>query len=163
LVAHPINTNNPPISTHRIRKIMHPERASRLLAVRHGAGETAAVPALDADGFINQAIDDGQARGLAALGDLAGLVYVIAEAEGSCDKDGIDSFIDRYGPAGLAQLARAYAAIGAELLAAACRAVLESMPSPTENTLDRLNTFVTERAGYDYQSIRAMVARALGS
>ena len=115
----------------------------------------------EADRFIDRAIDDGVKKGLAALDDLARLVFVIAEAEGCCDKDGVDSFIDRYGAAGLSHLAAAYLAIGAELLAASCRAVLKSMPTPDEDALDRLNHLVTERAGYDYDSLRAAVAREL--
>lgn len=118
---------------------------------------------VNADVFIDQAISDGQERGLAALGDLARLVYVTSEAETCCDMDGIDAFIDRHGATGLMQLAQAYRAIGAELIAAACRTVLDAMPTPDEHVLDQLNTSVCERVGYDYESLRSLVVRELGA
>jgi len=118
---------------------------------------------LDPDRFIDEAIDEGRKSGLAALGNLAGLVFVISEAEVSCDMDGIDSFIDQYGSTGLSQLCAAFHAIGAESIAVSCRTVLESMPNPSEPDLDRLNSLISERAGYDYESLRGMVTREASS
>jgi hypothetical protein len=115
-----------------------------------------------AEQAIDLAIERGQREGLAALDAVARWVFVVSEAEVLCDKDGVDSFIDRYGRTGLLELADAYRRLGAESLAAASQAVAETLPTPSEAALDLLNQLVRGRVGYDYEALRAAVARQLG-
>ena len=66
---------------------------------------------MNADEFITAAvrgtvIDSGHAQ-------LARWVFLISEAEVDCNKEGIDSFVDRYGARGLTDLGCAYESIGA--------------------------------------------------
>jgi hypothetical protein len=145
-----------------MRIILPAVRSNRIDGWADG-GEALQMTALDPDRFIDEAIEVGGKRGLAALGDLAGRVFLISEAEVLCDLEGIDSFLDQYGSAGLSQLCAAFDTIGAESIAASCRVVLESMPRPNEPALDRLNSLISDRAGYDYGSLRSMVARELGT
>jgi hypothetical protein len=110
---------------------------------------------------IEIAIRRGQREGLAALDGLGRWVFLISEAEVRCDKDGIDSFVDRYGAAGLLELEDAYLRLGARWLAEASRTVAEALPNPSDAALERLNELVCDRVGYDYDAIRAEVARQL--
>lgn len=116
---------------------------------------------VDVGAFIEQALAEGRANGLAMLSKSSALVFVISEAEVCCDMDGIDTFIDSYGTPGLVRLASAYGAVGAGALASACRAVADAMPNPDEALLERLNSLVQERAGYDYESLCAALAKEL--
>lgn len=88
---------------------------------------------------------------------LARWVFLIYEAELDSHKDGIDSFIDRYGACGLAELASAYEKIGATELAAISRRIAGAIPHPSEVDLNHMNELVGARTGYDCQSIRALV------
>ncbi len=109
------------------------------------------------DAFIEEAIATGERLGFAALDPDQRLVYLIAEAECLSDMEGIDSFLHKYAPDWLPEVAAAYEAVGAAEIAAELRAV----PSNVEvgdPRLDRLNELVTARAGYDYEAIRRVVA-----
>jgi len=68
-------------------------------------------------------------------------------------KDAIDSFIDRYGAAGLSDVARAFNAIGAKLIAAGLRRLAVAVPPLPESLLDSVNRLITDRCGYDYDAI----------
>jgi hypothetical protein len=92
---------------------------------------------LNADEFITAAV-----RGIvidSGLAQLARWVFLISEAEVDCDKDGIDSFVDRYGARGLTDLGCAYESIGAAELAAVARRIANSIPSANDVDLDRMN------------------------
>jgi hypothetical protein len=81
---------------------------------------------LNADEFITAAI-----RGIVIDSDLAQLArwaFLVSEAEVDCDKDGIDSFVDRYGARGLTDLGCAYESIGAAELAVLARRTADSIP-----------------------------------
>jgi hypothetical protein len=114
-----------------------------------------------ADEFINVAIDKGQSGGLASLGPDERLVYLVSEAEVYCDKDGVDSLLDRYSSAELHECASAFAEIGATEIAAALRAVVSILPEREESALRRADRVIKDRVGYDYEAIRAAVGRRL--
>jgi hypothetical protein len=51
---------------------------------------------MNIEGFIDEVIKLGSQSGLSALNPIQRKVFLISEAEVSCDINGIDSFIDRY-------------------------------------------------------------------
>jgi hypothetical protein len=110
--------------------------------------------------FIDAAIAAGDRDGVAGLDPDQRLVYLIAEAECLADMEGIDSFLSRYAPDWLAETAAAFEAVGAAEIAAELR-VVPTDASVGDPRLDRLNTLVTSRAGYDYESLRAVVDERL--
>jgi hypothetical protein len=114
-----------------------------------------------ADDFINAAIDKGQSGGLASLGPDERLVFLVSEAEIYCDMEGIDSLLDRYSPRDLEECVSAFAEIGAAEVADALRAVVSVLPEREESALSRADTLIKNRAGYDYDAIRAAIGRRL--
>lgn len=113
---------------------------------------------MDADAIINEAIDLGERDGLAALGPVHGIVYMISEAEVCCDMDGIDSLLDRYGVESMVSFAQAFLAVGATEIAHVLTNITSCNPVTCEALLARANSLITSRAGYSYESIRAFVA-----
>ncbi|HSI34751.1 MAG TPA: hypothetical protein VK986_14280 [Tepidisphaeraceae bacterium] len=116
---------------------------------------------MTADEFIDAAIDKGQSGGAASLDADQRLVYLIAEAEASCDMDGIDTLLDHYPLADLEECASAFDEIGASEVAAALRKVLAALPAREEALLDKADSLIKDRTGYDYDAIRAAVGRRL--
>jgi hypothetical protein len=114
------------------------------------------------EAFIDEAIAAGERLGVAGLDLDQRLVYLIAEAECLSDMEGIDSFLDKYAPAWLAEAAVAFEAVGAAEIAAELRAV-PSDAAVGDPRLDRLNELVTARAGYDFEAIRHVVTQRLTS
>jgi hypothetical protein len=124
---------------------------------------------MDPDAFISAAIDAGwhhlhcrpedRSGVVAALDADQRLVWLISQAEIHCDTDGIDTFLDFYSPRWAQEAAAAFAEVGADEIAAALRAIAGGEQS--DQVLDRANELITDRAGYDYESIRAAVARRL--
>jgi hypothetical protein len=127
----------------------------------------------DPDAFIETAIEMGEravrealasgltaARGIGALDGDQRLVYLIAEAEVLCDKDGIDTFLNYYFPQWMEETAAAFAEVGAAEIAVALRAI-NADTTRDDPLLDRANQLVTDRAGYDYETIRQAVERRL--
>jgi hypothetical protein len=110
------------------------------------------------EAFIERAIADGQRLGVAALDSDQRLVFLISEVECLADMEGIDSFLNRYAPEWLAEAAAAFEAVGAAEIAAELRAVPPDT-APGDPRLDRLNDLVVARTGYDYESLRAVVAK----
>lgn len=110
------------------------------------------------EAFIDAAIAAGGRDGVAALDPDQRLVYLISEAECLCDSEGIDSFLRRYAPQWLGEAAAAFEAFGAAGIAAELRAAPLDALFTGDPRLDRLNALLTERAGYGYESIRAVVA-----
>jgi hypothetical protein len=113
------------------------------------------------DEFINAAIDKGQVSGLASLSPDERLVWLISEAEVCCDIDGIDTLLDRYSSAELAECVSAFAEIGATDIAEALRAVVSILPEREETALSKADTLIKDRIGYDYEAIRAAIDRRL--
>ena len=111
---------------------------------------------MDTDAFINDAITLGSRRGLDSLTSNQRVVFLISEAEALCDMEGIDTFLDRYEPEWIAETASAFEYIGAMQIALAFRE-LTTLPSNREATLDRLNTMITNRTGYNYDSIATAI------
>ena len=109
------------------------------------------------EAFIDAAIAAGERDGVAALDPVQRLVYLIAEAECLADMEGIDAFLGRYAPEWLHAAAAAFEAVGA----AEISAELRSLPPDAavgDPRLDRLNELVVARAGYGFESLRAVVA-----
>ena len=115
---------------------------------------------LDPKGFIDDAIECGSRSGLQSLAGIARQVYLISEAEVLCDMEGIDSFLDKYGGAGVAELAGAYDRIGADAISSVLREISAAMPSPPDAALDLANNLIADRAGYGYEDIASAVTRA---
>jgi hypothetical protein len=113
------------------------------------------------DDFINAAIDKGQSVGLTDLNSVERLVYFISEAEASCDIDGIDSLLDEYSAAEIAEGAAAFREIGAIEIADALQIIVAALPDRDETAMSSADTLIKERTGYDYDAIRAAVARRL--
>ncbi len=111
---------------------------------------------MDANTFITAAIAAGETSGLDALESLQQIVFAVSEAEVTCDIDGIDNLIYRYGANSLPLFGRAYAEIGAAEIAEALRQLAKSPVS--EPLLSRANSLITNRTGYDYEAIRTYVA-----
>ncbi len=111
------------------------------------------------DAFIERAIERGAREGLQALDAASATVFLISELELACDKDGIDSFIDRYGAAGLSDAARAFDAIGASFIAEGLRSLALAAPPRRESLLDSVNRLVTDRSGYDDDAIARAIER----
>src|SRR5437016_3121985 len=97
-----------------------------------------------ADEFINASIDKGQSGGLTSLGPDERLVYLVSEAEVYCDMEGIDSLLDRYSSAELAECVSAFAEIGATEVADALRAVVSVLPEREESALSRADALIKE-------------------
>jgi hypothetical protein len=114
---------------------------------------------MDADKFINEALDAGRENGLHTLQSLQQVVFAVSEAEITCDMDGIDSLIDHYGTERLSLFERAYALIGATEIAAALHQL--TMSPTSEVFLEHANSLITERRGYDYESIRTYIASCI--
>jgi hypothetical protein len=114
-----------------------------------------------ADEFINAAIDKGQSGGPASLHPDERLVYLISDAEVSCDINGIDTLLDSYSPTDLDECASAYAEIGASDIAAALREIVSALPAREEASLSKADSLIKDRVGYNYDAIRAAVDRRL--
>jgi hypothetical protein len=74
---------------------------------------------MNVDEFIEVATKHGVETGAAALGPLERAVFRLSELEVSCDVDGIDSFLDHYGPPEVNAVGELLAAAGATSIAAA--------------------------------------------
>jgi hypothetical protein len=113
---------------------------------------------MPADEIIDSALKRGSKEGLAALSAVERKVWLISEAEVSCDKDGIDSFLDHYA-AVLPEAADAFDGIGAAEIAQSLRSIhATSSPCPND-LLNRAERLITSRTGYDYDAIARFVSR----
>jgi hypothetical protein len=117
---------------------------------------------MNSDAAVRDAIEQGERYGLGSLVGVQKLVFAISEAEVYCDKDGIDGLIHRYGAPAMCTFAQAFEAVGAVEIAAALIALTKDEPIP-EALLERVNTFITDRQGYDYESLRALVSSSTSS
>jgi hypothetical protein len=111
---------------------------------------------MDTDAFISNAIALGSRHGIDSLTSNQRVVFLVSEAEVFCDMEGIDTFLDRYEPEWIAETASAFEFIGAMQIAIAFRE-LTTFSSNREATLDRLNTMITNRIGYSYDSIATAI------
>lgn len=116
---------------------------------------------MDPDAFIDAALDSGRSSGIDALDADQRLVYLISEAEILCDMEGIDTFLDSYFSRWISETAAAFSEIGAADIAADLRAIAASGREGNDVLLDRVNELITDRSGYDYESIRKAVERRL--
>ena len=111
--------------------------------------------------FIDRAIDRGQSVGPDALTTLERMVFLISEVEVYCTKDGIDSFIERYGKRGLVDAARAFSGVGASKVSACLVKLAQAHPEAPEALLERANSLVTGHVGWGYEAIHEAVAARL--
>ena len=116
---------------------------------------------MTADELINAAIEKGQPGGLSGLDPDERFVYLISEAEVACDMDGIETLLDRYTAAELAECASAFAEVGASAIAAALGEVVAALPARDEDRLGKADSLIKDRAGYAYDAIRGAVGRRL--
>jgi hypothetical protein len=114
---------------------------------------------MDSDSAIRDAVELGERHGLASLAGVQKLVFAISEAEVYCDKDGIDGLIHRYGGPAMRTFAEAFEAVGATEIASALFALTKNGPIP-EALLARANTLITDRRGYAYENLQALVSRS---
>jgi hypothetical protein len=113
---------------------------------------------VNTDEFIRDAIEKGQRSGVDDLDPIQRAIYLVSELEVRCDKDGIDAFIDRYAVSDLRMAAELLRAAGADALADGLMQIAESLPHPDDALLTRVTEFVSDRAGYDYDSLARAVA-----
>jgi len=111
------------------------------------------------DKYIEEAVTVGDKNGIESLSELQKNIYIIAEAEISCDMDGIDSFIEKYNKKGVLEASVAYSLIGAIDIAKGLKEIAKALPNPSETVLERTNSFITERYNYSYESIKNYVAK----
>jgi hypothetical protein len=114
------------------------------------------------DSFITLAIEAGARDGVASLDADQRLVFLVSEAEILCDMEGIDSFIDRYGSEWLMESAVAFEMIGASEIAFGLSHIGPDTATD-DPILERLNTMITGRVGYDYEAILRAVEFRLKS
>jgi hypothetical protein len=107
---------------------------------------------MDYNKFIDDAIARGTKDGVVSLDDMQRIVFLVSEAEVMCDIDGIDSFLDRYDPEWTPETAISFERVGAKEIASEFRRLI-SDAQDRDKILDRLNRLITERTGYDYDSI----------
>lgn len=113
---------------------------------------------MTADEVIDAAIAHGEKVGLDGLTGLERSLFLISEVEAECAINGIESFAERRGRAGLLEAAHAFRLIGADELADALVACAER-PDDSFGQFERVNTCVNDHVGWDYDAIRRMVAR----
>lgn len=116
---------------------------------------------MTADEFINTAIGKGQSGGLPSLDRDERFVFLISEAEAACDINGIDTLLDSYPSAELAECASAFAEVGASAIAAALVDIVSALPAREEDLLSKADSLIKDRVGYDYDAIRDAVGRRL--
>lgn len=114
---------------------------------------------MDTYAFINDSITLGGRHGINSLTSSQRVVFLVSEAEVLCDMEGIDTFLDTYEPEWIAETASAFEYIGAMQIALAFRE-LTMLPSNRQATLDRLNKMITNRTGYNYDSIATAIKGA---
>ena len=124
-----------------------------------GLGSLSVQEYMTSDEFIADAIARGQRDGITSLTPNQRMVFLISEAEIDCDMNGIDTFLNRYRTEWLPETAAAFAAVGATEIAAGFRAIT-AQAQEDEPVLDRLNSLITSRTGYDYESIRRAIENA---
>lgn len=108
---------------------------------------------MNAEEIIDIAIEKGQAEGLSSLSNVEKLVFLISEAEVYCDMDGIDSLLDHYPKETIADCALSFRSIGAIDIAEALLAIVGAWPDRPDDLLERANILITDRIGYEYESI----------
>jgi hypothetical protein len=112
---------------------------------------------MDSNAAIRDALDLGERHSFTSLVGVQKLVFAISEAEVYCDKDGIDELIHRYGAPAMCTFAEAFEAVGATEIATALLALTNDEPVP-EAALARANALITDRKGYAYENLQALVS-----
>jgi hypothetical protein len=103
---------------------------------------------MNAETFIENAIEIGQRSGWQALNTVQRFVFAISEAEVYCDKDGINSLIDHYGMNEMEIFADAFKAVGANEIANVLSNIARSPAPLLEDLLSLANNLITQRNGY---------------
>jgi hypothetical protein len=100
----------------------------------------------------------GERAGAAALEPLERAVFLVSELEVSCDKDGIDSFLNLYGPSEHDAVAEILGAAGAAETADGLTRIAREPTRRDDALLTTVNDLVTRHTGYDYDSLAKVVA-----
>jgi hypothetical protein len=116
---------------------------------------------MDLDRFIQTAIKKGEQSGGRMLDPLRRTIFLLSELEVYCDKDGIDSFLDRYGAVELRAVADMLRDAGAAETADSLCRLADALPQHDERLLNSANDLVSNRTGYDYDAIARVVASRL--
>jgi hypothetical protein len=117
---------------------------------------------VDPDLFIRDAIEAGARAGIEVLDPDQRLVFLISEAEVLCDMEGIDSFLERYGPRWLAETGAAFDAVGAVDIGATFGTIAAGAAAD-DQVVARANELVARRADYSYEAIRNEIVRRLAA
>jgi hypothetical protein len=102
---------------------------------------------MDAERFIEAAIEKGQQSDAHMLDPLQRTIYLFSELEVLCDMEGIDSFLDHYCASELRAFAGMLHDAGAAAIAESLAQLADALPQPDEGLLDIANDLVTSRAG----------------
>jgi len=113
---------------------------------------------MNVEQFLDAAIKQGEQAGAAALAPLERAIFLVSELEVSCDKDGIDSFLNLYGPSELDAVAEILRAAGATATPDGLTRIARALPQRDDALLRSVNDLVTGRTGYDYDSLAKVVA-----
>ena len=106
---------------------------------------------MDIESYIQNAIEIAASKGLESLDPCQKSIFYISEAEVTCNMDGIDSLIDRYGQKAMACFSTAYSQIGAHSISALFAVIATG--DIDEETLSEINELITNREDYSYNSI----------
>ena len=113
---------------------------------------------MNVEQFLDAAIKQGEQACAAALAPLERAIFLVSELEVSCDKDGIDSFLNLYGPSELDAVAEILRAAGATATPDGLTRIARALPQRDDALLTSVNDLVTGRTGYDYDSLAKVVA-----
>jgi len=106
---------------------------------------------------IDSILKRGAEGGLDSLASVERKVFLISQAEILCDMEGIDSFLDYYADS-VSEVADGFAAAGATQIAESLRAIHAQLPARSDELLNRANSLITAREGYDYDSVARFVS-----
>lgn len=112
------------------------------------------------DAFISLSIERGVKEGVGALSEKERVVFLISEAEVSCDMEGIDTLLDHIEEKKLFGVGEAFAAIGATEIARGLKKIEAALPFRDEEALTHANDLITSRSGYSYDAIKHYVEKA---
>lgn len=110
------------------------------------------------DQFIEDAITQGSENGVTSLNHIQRTIFLVSEAEVMCDMNGIETFLDHYEPEWIAETAMAFERVGAKEIASEFRRLMSHLQD-RDTILDRLNSLITRRVGYGYDSIVVAINR----
>jgi hypothetical protein len=110
---------------------------------------------------IDEILRVGSEHGIEGLSPKERHVWLIAEAEVYCIKDGIESFLEKY-PSSIEETALAFSRVGAKDIADSLRNIIIMTGEELDNELSRANNLISDCNGYSYESIQEYLEQANG-